>query len=74
MTKCSRFDYVDDVEEGVRRVEDGDAYAVIIFPERFTESLYMKRAESILSGRHHDPGERGQEQRKRGQRDNQERH
>jgi ABC-2 type transport system permease protein len=41
---------VEDVGEGVRRVEKGDAYAVIIFPERFSESLYMKRQDSSYPG------------------------
>ena len=45
-----KIDYVADVEEGVHRVENGDAYAVIIFPERFTESLYMKRQNPSYSG------------------------
>jgi ABC-2 type transport system permease protein len=44
------IDHVADVEEGVSRVEDGDAYAVIIFPERFSESLYMKRLNSSYEG------------------------
>jgi ABC-2 type transport system permease protein len=45
-----RVDYVADVEEGIRRVEDGDAYAVIIFPEHFTESVYMKRQNPSFPG------------------------
>ena len=45
-----KVDYVDDIEEGVRRVEEGDAYAAIIFPERFTESLFMKRQNPSYSG------------------------
>jgi ABC-2 type transport system permease protein len=42
--------YVASVEEGVRRVEDGKAYAVIIFPEHFTESLLMKRQNPSYEG------------------------
>ena len=45
-----KVDYVADVEEGVRRVEEGDAYAVIIFPEGFSESLYMKRQNPSYEG------------------------
>ena len=45
-----KVDYVAGIEEGVRRVEEGDAYAVIIFPERFTESLFMKRQNPSYSG------------------------
>jgi len=45
-----KIEYVAEVEEGVRRVEDGDAYAVIIFPERFTESLFMKRQNPSYQG------------------------
>jgi len=45
-----KVDYVTDVEEGVRRVEDGDDYAVIIFPEHFSESLYMKRQDPSFPG------------------------
>jgi ABC-2 type transport system permease protein len=44
------IDHVDDVEEGVRRVRDGKAYAVIIFPEGFSESLYMKRQNPSYPG------------------------
>ena len=42
--------YVADVEEGVRRVEGGDAYALIIFPEHFTESVYAKQNPSYSGG------------------------
>jgi ABC-2 type transport system permease protein len=45
-----KVDYVTDVEEGVRRVEEGDAYAVIIFPEHFSESLYAKLNPSYSGG------------------------
>jgi len=45
-----KVDYVADVEEGVRRVENGDAYAVIVFPEGFTQSLYMKRQDLSYPG------------------------
>ncbi len=37
-------------DEGVRRVEDGQAYAVIIFPEGFTRSVYMKRQDPSYPG------------------------
>ncbi|MDM7998474.1 MAG: ABC transporter permease [Dehalococcoidia bacterium] len=42
--------YLNDVEEAVRRVKNGDAYAAIIFPEGFTESLLMKRANPSYPG------------------------
>jgi ABC-2 type transport system permease protein len=45
-----KIDHVADVEEGVRRVEDGNDYAVIIFPERFTESVLMKRSDPSYPG------------------------
>ncbi|MBN2099702.1 MAG: ABC transporter permease [Dehalococcoidia bacterium] len=45
-----KVDPVADVEEGVRLVREGSAYAVIIFPERFSESLYMKSQNPSYSG------------------------
>jgi ABC-2 type transport system permease protein len=42
--------YLADVEEGIRRVKDGDAYAVIIFPEHFTESVYARQNPSYSGG------------------------
>ncbi len=37
-----KIDYVATEEEGVRRVEKGGAYAVIIFPGNFTRDIYGK--------------------------------
>ncbi len=48
--KVLKIRYLADVEEGIRRVEDGDAYAVIIFPEGFSESLVMKRLDPSYPG------------------------
>jgi ABC-2 type transport system permease protein len=45
-----KIHYAADVEEGVRRVKDGDSYAVIVFPEGFTESLIMKRQDPDYPG------------------------
>ena len=39
-----------DVDEAVRRVESGEAYAVIVFPEDFTRSIYMKRQDPSYQG------------------------
>ena len=45
-----KVDYVASVDEGVRRVEKGGAYAVIIFPEHFTRDLYAKTQDASISG------------------------
>ncbi len=45
-----KVDSVADVDEGVRRVESGEAYAVIIFPQGFTQSIYMKKQDSSYPG------------------------
>ncbi len=37
-----KVDKVADIEEGVRRVEKGEAYAVIIFPEDFSQNIFMR--------------------------------
>ena len=45
-----KVDYVDDVDEGVRRVESGGAYGVIIFPEHFTRDIFSKIQNPSLPG------------------------
>jgi len=37
-----KVESVADIEEGVRRVEKGGAYAVIIFPEDFSRNIFMR--------------------------------
>ena len=37
-----KVESVADIEEGVRRVEKGGAYAVIIFPEDFSQNISMR--------------------------------
>ncbi len=36
------LEYVEDVEDGIHRVENGEAYGVIIFPKHFTRDLYKR--------------------------------
>jgi len=45
-----KVEYLGEVEEGVNRVKNGDAYAVIIFPDHFTESVYAARNPSYSGG------------------------
>jgi len=37
-----KVDYVDSEEEGVRRVKEGGAYGLIVFPQDFTKNIYAK--------------------------------
>lgn len=37
-----KVDYVDTEEEGVKRVQDGGAYGLIVFPNDFTRKIYAK--------------------------------
>jgi ABC-2 type transport system permease protein len=43
-------DYVDSVEAGIRRVEEGEAYALIVFPEHFSEDVYLKTQDPSYTG------------------------
>jgi ABC-2 type transport system permease protein len=43
-------DYVDGVEAGVRRVEEGQAYALIVFPEHFSRDVYLKTQDPSYTG------------------------
>ena len=45
-----QVDRVAGMDEGVRRVESGEAYAVIVFPADFTRSIYMKREDASYQG------------------------
>ncbi len=45
-----RVERADGSDEGVRRVERGQAYAVIVFPEDFTRSVHMKRLDPSYPG------------------------
>ncbi len=45
-----RVQFLGDVDEAVRRVESGRAYAVIIFPEDFTRNVYLKRQDPSYAG------------------------
>jgi ABC-2 type transport system permease protein len=42
--------YVDGVEAGTRRVEEGEAYALIVFPEHFSEDVYLKTQDPSYTG------------------------
>jgi ABC-2 type transport system permease protein len=44
------IEYIDNVDEAVRRVEDGDAYAVVFFPRHFTKDLYARIENESFSG------------------------
>lgn len=35
------IEYMDDEDKAIRKIEDGNAYAVIIFPENFTRNAYL---------------------------------
>ncbi|BAW31350.1 MAG TPA: ABC transporter permease [Methanothermobacter sp.] len=35
------IEYMDDEDKAIRKIEDGNAYAVIIFPENFTKNAYL---------------------------------
>ncbi len=37
-----KVDYVDTEAEGVKRVHDGDAYGLIVFPQHFTRDIYSR--------------------------------
>lgn len=49
-TEVLDVDHLEDVDQAVRRVESGQAYAVIIFPEGFSQSVYLKRQDSSYPG------------------------
>lgn len=36
-----KIEYMDDEDKAISKVKDGDAYAVIIFPENFTKNAYL---------------------------------
>lgn len=44
------IEYLNNADEGIRKVEDGKAYAAIIFPRDFTRDLYMKLQNGTYSG------------------------
>jgi len=44
------IEYRESVDEGTKMVQDGKAYAVIIFPENFTRNLYMKLQDPSYEG------------------------
>ena len=60
------MDYVDSEEEGVQRVEKGEAYGLIVFPGNFTRDIYSKIQNPSLPISTYDTGETGQEQCERG--------
>ncbi|KAA0002394.1 MAG: ABC transporter permease [Thermoplasmata archaeon] len=44
------IEYMDSMEKAINKVENGKAYAVIIFPKHFTKNVYMKMENSSFSG------------------------
>ena len=48
--KVLKVDYAAGAAEGIRRVEDGEACAVIIFPADFSRSIFMKRQDPSYQG------------------------
>lgn len=48
-TGVLKVDYVDTEAEGIQRVQSGDAYGLIFFPQNFTSDIYAKMQNPSLS-------------------------
>jgi ABC-2 type transport system permease protein len=48
-TSVLKVDYADTEAEGVKRVQEGGAYGLIVFPEHFTSDIYAKMQNPSLS-------------------------
>jgi ABC-2 type transport system permease protein len=47
-TSVLKVDYVDTEAEGVKRVQEGGAYGLIVFPQHFTSDIYAKLQDPSL--------------------------
>jgi ABC-2 type transport system permease protein len=49
-TSVMNIDYMDSEDAAVQKVVDGEAYAVIIFPQNFTETIYKTAISPSITG------------------------